>query len=119
MRICGKCGESNETKFYPTGRWCRVCQREAVRDGRYRKLGVSRDEYLAVLHGQHGGCEICGAQEKPVAGTQRGLHLDHNHVTGKRRGILCARCNQLLGRSNESVELLQSIIDYIQRYRMK
>jgi len=39
MKKCGKCGETDQAQFYKTGRWCQVCQREAVRDGRYRKLG--------------------------------------------------------------------------------
>ena len=37
-------------------------------------------------------CEICG---KPIQGRQQ--HLDHDHQTGKFRGVLCARCNLLVG----------------------
>lgn len=117
MRKCGKCGETDQAKFYATGRWCKVCQREAVRDGRYRKMGVSRDEYLAVLHGQCGACAICGQHEQPVKAGARGLHLDHDHVTGARRGILCSRCNQGIGRFNEDVQLMQKAIDYINKYK--
>ena len=114
MKTCFRCGESDPAKFYKGGRsWCAACQREAVRDGRYRKLGVSRDEYLAVLHGQHGACDICGQQEAPVANGHRGLHLDHDHKTGKRRGILCSRCNQCIGRFNEDTALMQKAIDYL------
>lgn len=116
MRKCSKCGEEDQDKFYKTGRWCASCQREAVRDGRYRKLGVSRDEYLAVLHGQLGACEICGQKESDVKGGVRGLHLDHDHKTGKRRGILCARCNQCIGRFKEDTVLMQNAITYINKY---
>ena len=116
MKKCGRCGEVDQAEFYATGRWCRTCQREAVRDGRYRKLGVSRDEYLAVLHGQMGACAVCGKHEAAVAGKARGLHLDHDHTTGKRRGILCSRCNQILGRVQEDVTLLQSMIAYINKH---
>ena len=119
---CGKCGETDQAKFYKTAVWCRACHREATRDSRYRKLGVSRDEYLAVLHGQMGACAICGSHERSVDSTKpgsaktRGLHLDHDHKTGKRRGILCWNCNQTLGRVKDSTELLQSMIAYINKY---
>jgi len=116
MKTCSKCGETDQAAFYRTGRWCRVCQREAVRDARYRKLGVSRDEYLAVLHGQLGACAICAAKEKPVGRNTRGLHLDHNHATGARRGVLCSRCNQVIGRVGESIELLEKTIAYLKQY---
>lgn len=117
MRKCSKCGTEDERKFYNSGRWCRVCQREAVRDGRNRKLGIDRDTYLAILHGQLGACAICGKQEQPVKGGKRGLHMDHDHKTGKARGILCSRCNQVLGRCNEDVVILNNIIDYIGKYK--
>lgn len=113
---CSKCGETDSSKFSPTSRWCKVCQREAVRDGRYRKLGVSRDEYLAILHGQHGACAICNKHEVPVANGVRGLHLDHDHATGKRRGVLCSRCNQLLGWAKDNVDLLAKCIEYIKAH---
>lgn len=114
---CTKCGETDRKKFYKNGTsWCGSCQREAVRDGRYRKLGISREQYLAILHGQCGACAICGEQEQPVAGTHRGLHLDHDHETGKARGILCSRCNQLLGRVREDVSLLMKFVDYLRLY---
>lgn len=118
MITCSKCGETDQTKFYPSAKrssWCKVCQREAVRDSRNRKIGVSREEYLAVLHGQHGACDICGKQERPVANGIRGLHLDHDHKTGKRRGILCSNCNQVLGRFKDDVALFQRAIDYLNK----
>jgi len=117
MRTCTRCGESDQTKFYKNiHSWCAACHREAVRNGRYKKLGVSRAEYLAVLHGQLGACDICGKQETPVQNGTRGLHLDHDHKTGKRRGILCSRCNQVLGRVQEDVSILQTMIAYINKH---
>lgn len=112
-----KCGATDPRVFSKKSRWCRACVREAVRDHRYRKLGVSRDEYLAVLQGQLGACAICGKNEQPVEGGRRGLHLDHDHVTGKRRGVLCSKCNQLLGWVKDSVEHLELAIAYLKLYQ--
>jgi len=117
IKRCPKCGEKDLTKFYKTSCYCRSCQREATRNTRLAKLGMTRKEYLDILHGQLGACAICKDQEKPVQGTQRGLHMDHDHVTGKRRGILCSRCNQVLGRCKEDIALLKSMIAYIEQHK--
>ena len=58
---------------------------------RAKQLGVSDDEYARLLEAQGGGCAICGAKPKT-----RRLHVDHDHATGKVRGLLCHRCNRAL-----------------------
>ena len=112
---CSKCGVTS-ADFSPTAHWCRSCQREAQRAHRYRKLGVTHDEYLAVLHGQLGACAVCGKDERPIGAGVRGLHLDHDHQTGKRRGVLCSNCDQILGRVKDSVVHLQALIDYLKSH---
>ncbi len=115
QKRCSKCGVTS-SDFSPTAHWCRSCQREAQRAHRYRAIGVTHEEYLAVLHGQHGACAVCGKNEKPISGGIRGLHLDHDHVTGKRRGVLCSNCNQLLGRVKDSVPHLERLIAYLKQH---
>lgn len=58
---------------------------------RAKALGVSDDEYARLLASQGGGCAICGARPKT-----RRLHADHDHATGRVRGLLCHRCNRNL-----------------------
>jgi|SRR5215469_9672883 len=58
---------------------------------RARELGVTEEEYERLLKEQDGGCAICGNPPK-----SRRLHVDHNHRTGKVRGLLCFRCNRQL-----------------------
>lgn len=58
---------------------------------RAKQLGVSDDEYARMLAAQGGGCAICGAKPKT-----RRLHVDHDHKTGRVRGLLCHRCNRAL-----------------------
>jgi len=56
---------------------------------RAKQLGISDDDYQQLLEEQEGGCAICGAPPKT-----RRLSVDHNHRTGKVRGLLCFRCNR-------------------------
>ena len=58
---------------------------------RRKQLGVSDEQYDAMLAGQGGGCAICGNPPKT-----RRLDTDHDHRTGRVRGLLCHRCNRAL-----------------------
>ncbi len=58
---------------------------------RVRKyFGISYEEYLSYFEQSNGYCAICG---KHYGNVKSGLGLDHNHVTGKIRGVLCRGCN--------------------------
>jgi hypothetical protein len=71
--------------------------------------GLSEEEY-AYLQSQN-ACGICGA-----ASSSRGnLCVDHDHATGKVRGVLCTECNLALGYLKDNVALLQSAIDYLKK----
>ena len=83
---------------------------------RYLRLfyGITEDEYDGMLKDQNGTCKNCKQLETSTnRGTIRRLAVDHNHVTGKVRGLLCARCNLILGKANDSVALLQGLIEYL------
>lgn len=56
---------------------------------RAKQLGIDDAEYERLLEAQNGGCAICGNPPKT-----RRLHVDHNHRTGRVRGLLCFRCNR-------------------------
>lgn len=53
------------------------------------------EQYDAILKEQNGVCYMCGCAE-PVKG--RRLSVDHDHDTGQIRGLLCSRCNPILGK---------------------
>jgi len=68
---------------------------------------------------QEGCCTICGSQILLYAiGKEKvnTCHVDHNHVTGEVRSLLCAECNTGLGKFRDSPELLQKAATYIKRY---
>jgi len=76
------------------------------------KYGISLEEYEHMLAAQCGRCAICGKHESNLYVR---LSVDHNHKTGKVRGLLCRRCNSMLGFCDESVHLLQTAIAYLER----
>ena len=81
--------------------------------GILRKWGMTQDDYEALLAAQDGVCAIC--RGGPV-GNKRYLGIDHDHETGKRRGLLCDKCNRALGGFNDDPDALRRAADYLDRY---
>ena len=72
--------------------------------------GISLEEYDAMLDRQGGVCAIC--KKKPDAG--KALFVDHCHVTGMVRGLLCGKCNSVLAFGNDDPDILRAAIAYLQ-----
>ncbi len=66
--------------------------RETTRRNHLRKYGLTPADYAFMLHAQDGVCKICLGDN----GTRR-LAVDHCHVTGTVRGLLCGSCNTAVG----------------------
>lgn len=81
------------------------------------KYGLTVDEYEAMLAAQGGRCAICGQRETtPRLGKVRNLVIDHDHETGKVRGLLCSTCNMGVGLFQESPDILETAADYLRAY---
>lgn len=78
-------------KANPTERT--TAQRKAILKMRYR---ITPEQYDAMFQAQHGVCAICGRPPKRLR-----LAVDHCHVTGTVRGLLCHPCNRLVGHLND------------------
>jgi hypothetical protein len=63
----------------------------APKPKRAKALGVTDEQYAAMLGHQGGRCALCPSEPKT-----RRLHVDHDHDTGEVRGLLCHRCNRAL-----------------------
>jgi hypothetical protein len=104
---CKKCSNEKAVKTRKRNRTQAVIDRE--RAGWLKRVyDITVDEYEAMLNKQGGMCAICGASE----GARR-LHVDHDHNTGKLRGILCGNCNRGLGQFNDSPEKLMLAYSYL------
>ena len=73
-----------------------------------RKFGITLDEYNRLLEKQGGVCAICGASPQ-----NRNLSVDHDHATGKVRGLLCVNCNSAMGQAGDDPARLQKMIEYL------
>ena len=109
-----KCGRKFE---------CRSCSKESTRKysqkrGKEhtrsydlkRRFGLTIEEYNILLNAQGGNCAICG---KPPG--SENLCVDHDHRTGKIRGLLHKACNLIIGNAKDSTEILLKAVKYLQR----
>lgn len=74
-----------------------------------RDYGITLEEYECRLNQQGGVCAICS-----VPPGEKVLAVDHCHIGGQVRGLLCDNCNQALGKFRDDVDLLQRAIAYLE-----
>ena len=76
-----------------------------------RNYNISLNDYNNLLENQKEVCAICGNKE--TRKTQKRLSVDHDHITGKVRGLLCYNCNLGLGHFKDNPELLKKASSYL------
>ena len=91
---------------------CTEANRLLTRRSRLARQGWSLDEYARVFEAQDGLCAIC--RETDARFPQ--LMADHDHATGLHRGLLCSRCNLVLGNVEDSPAILLSVFEYLGRF---
>ena len=80
------------------------------------KSGIRIATYNEMLFSQDGRCAICGQPETAVQhGKIKALAVDHKHKTGQIRGLLCQRCNMLLGFAGDNTKILEAVVVYLCR----
>lgn len=142
MKICSKCKiKKKNSEFYRKvdgvfRAECKDCHKKLSESCRKRRRkinsehtklmgrkanlkrfhGMTIEEYDALYQQQKGVCAICGRKEtsKNQWGVKR-LAVDHDHKTGRIRGLLCERCNQGIGKLREDVGILLKAIEYLSK----
>lgn len=95
---------------------CKACHNKRSRAVWLKNLyGLTPEKYEAMYLRQEGRCGLCGNLNLE----SRGLHVDHNHVTGKIRSLLCGNCNRGLGMFKENIPLLYIAAEYLEKYSCK
>lgn len=74
-----------------------------------RTYGLTTSGYNKILKDQNGACAICGR-------TDLKLNVDHNHVNGRVRSLLCFHCNTILGHAYDSVKILKNALVYMEKH---
>ncbi len=91
------------------------------RNGRmFRRFGITVEQYNLMHDEQNGLCAICQQPETTVhnmANITQLLAIDHDHETGKVRGLLCRACNQGLGCFREDIGNLTRAIEYLRKHQ--
>lgn len=114
-KYCRRCDQSK-----PTSEWlvraattdgysfrCADCMRRYVRDTHLASTyGLTDDDVAKLLARQDGRCAICLTAEA--------IHIDHNHATGRIRGMLCFRCNAALGQLGDDPSVVRRAADYLE-----
>ena len=120
-KVCSKCKQEKSVHLFYRKRgdsyqsWCTGCMKENGRKNKEyhrshnlnQKFCMTIAEYELILKSQNGVCKIC------YKGFQYNLSVDHDHATGKVRGLLCKNCNTMLGNAKDSIQILQSAITYL------
>ncbi len=125
---CPQCKETKPTDKFPKnsctndglGCYCKPCHNRQGRENRKknhgsrgyhlkRRYGITQGDFDRMVEEQGGKCAIC---QDPPSGIKP-WHVDHDHSSGKVRGILCHSCNTALGNFNDDSENLQRALDYL------
>lgn len=77
-----------------------------------KRYGVTAADKQALLAKQRSKCAIC----RIATPTKGGWHLDHDHKTKEIRGVLCGRCNWMIGHARESPKVLLAAAKYLQAH---
>lgn len=136
VKTCPRCGKRKSIDdFYPrkpngyhtaTHRtWCKKCDSRAQKSSRTdakkryhknykleKKFGINLAEYESILARQSGMCAICGATPDKDS-MKHGLAVDHDHASGKVRGLLCRHCNIGLGKLGDNLSGLMRAVNYL------
>ena len=82
-----------------------------------QKFGITLEQYNKMFESQRGVCVICRKPETKRSNKGIGLRMlavDHNHKTGQVRGLLCDKCNLMLGLANDNVTILLNAANYLE-----
>lgn len=92
------------------GKWLRKSHKRAM----FLKFGTTSEEYELLY--KDAKCAGCGAVNgQQTSRTDRRLTIDHNHKTGKVRGLLCHQCNLTIGITGDDPRRLRALAEYLEK----
>jgi len=77
-----------------------------------RHYDITLGDYEGILAAQGGVCAICGRSPEEFKLT---FAVDHNHITGKVRGVVCPDCNRGLGGFHDDPVLVEKALEYLKK----
>ncbi|MFX0021130.1 MAG: endonuclease VII domain-containing protein [Candidatus Hermodarchaeota archaeon] len=124
IKQCTKCKKyfPSSSEFFHKNRtmkdgfdsWCKECKKEYDKQlYQYKRYSITKEDYEKMLLDQKEKCLICGRNFSEILFPQN-THIDHDHKTGKIRGLLCNNCNVILGNAFDNPLILIRAIEYLQ-----
>lgn len=118
--ICNECHRESNKQYYVENKdkvserntaWQKdVKNKETIRFYQIKRVyGISKTEWLEMLNVQNNSCKICNSSSEDLGF----FHTDHDHNTGKVRGLLCKNCNTVLGHAKDDIKILEEAIKYL------
>lgn len=105
--------KNNPERVREVSRKWRESNKEKTREYKtIARYGLNSEQVSAMRKNQASRCAICGGALKSGKST----HIDHDHRGGKVRGILCRKCNTLIGLAKENIAILHNAISYLQKH---
>ena len=129
---CTRCGiHKPRTEFYTRKNRksgctseCKSCHKERVTKRYKEDPDLANDRRAARTYGvdlsyiqnlreqANGICQCCG---RPGLHHHKRLVIDHDHITGRVRGLICSNCNSILGFCDDNITTLENLISYLNK----
>lgn len=88
----------------------RLRSRKRAREAVLASFGLTWEDESRMLEQQGGVCGICGGQP-----ARESFDIDHDHQTGKVRGLLCGKCNKGLGLLGDNEHMVKQALRYLRK----
>jgi len=129
MKKCSRCKEKKNIELFGNNKrtkdgkhsWCKPCTAEWAKNPKRRaskakwklkaRYGITPEDYNSLLELQECRCAICGIHNDDLSDS---LCVDHDHETGKVRGLLCRPCNLAIGNMRDNPRLLHKAGKYLE-----
>ena len=82
-----------------------------------KRYKISWEVYLLLVEKQNNCCAICGIEFEDILTCKKKPHVDHDHITGKVRGVLCGSCNTGIGHLRDSLEVVEAAAAYLKKHQ--
>jgi len=119
LKKCSKCGREKDLSCYDQKKdgkdglkaYCKVCRRSAELQSKY---GITIEDFDEMLRNNDYKCSCCNTIWP--GGKYNRFNCDHDHDTGKIRGLLCHNCNLAVGGLGDDVPGLVRAVEYLRRH---
>lgn len=129
-KICNKCRQTKPKEEFGNDKtqrdgkdgYCKVCKKEQQLKFNQRhplrhwaavlkhRFGITQTQYKERYKKQRGVCVICGNINR----NKTRLSVDHDHITGEIRGLLCSNCTHAIGCMHDNPVVLRRAADYLE-----